>query len=75
MFFLVYFREGKMATTFVPRMINLEDVDYDIVQQTMERFGLGDRGFSAAVRLIIRDWEKLRKARNKFLYDDMELEG
>jgi len=30
-----------MATTFVPRMINLEDVDYEIVLKAIERYGLG----------------------------------
>jgi len=37
------------------------------VLKAIERYGLGERGFSAAVRMIIRDWEKLYKAREKFL--------
>ena len=64
-----------MATDFVPRMINLEEVDYEIVLQAAEDHGLGERGFSAATRLIIREWEKLSKARDKFLFDDGDLEG
>ena len=63
-----------MATAFMPRMINLEEVDHEIVLQAAEYYGLGERGFSAATRLIIREWKKLSKARDKFLFEDGDLE-
>jgi hypothetical protein len=55
-------------------MINLEEVDHEIVLQAAEDYGLGERCFSAATRLIIREWEKLSKARDKFLFEDGDLE-
>ena len=64
-----------MATAFMPRMINLEEVDHEIVLQAAEDYGLGERGFSAATRLIIREWKKLSKARDKFMFEQEELEG
>ena len=63
-----------MATAFMPRMINLEEVDHEIVLQAAEDYGLGERGFSAATRLIIREWKKLSKARDKFMFEQEELE-
>lgn len=63
-----------MATAFMPRMINLEEVDHEIVLQAAEDYGLGERGFSAATRLIIREWKKLSKARDKFMFEDGDLE-
>ncbi len=63
-----------MATAFMPRMINLEEVDHEIVLKAAEDYGLCERGFSAATRLIIREWKKLSKARDKFLFEDGDLE-
>ena len=45
---------------YVRRMINLERSDYDLVKQYAKDCGLGNRGFSAAVRLIIREWSELK---------------
>ena len=45
-----------MQRDYVPRMINLERSDYQIVKRMAEERGLGDKGFSAALRMIIREW-------------------
>ena len=45
---------------YVPRMINLERSDYELVKQYAKDCGLGKRGFSAATRLIIREWSLLK---------------
>ena len=46
-----------MQREYVPRMINLERSDYQIVKRMAEERGLGDKGFSAALRMIIREWQ------------------
>ena len=46
-----------MQRDYVPRMINLERSDYQIVKRMAEKRGLGDKGFSAALRMIIREWQ------------------
>lgn len=47
---------------FMPRFVNLEKRDYWIVRGAAEEKGLGLKGFSAALRLIIREWEAAHKA-------------
>lgn len=47
---------------FMPRCVNLEARDYRIVREAADEKGLGSKGFSAALRLIIREWEAARKA-------------
>jgi len=42
-----------MQRDYVPRMINLERSDYQIVKRMAVERGLGDKGFSAASHLII----------------------
>ena len=49
-----------MPHQYVPRMINLEQSDYNIVRRLAEERGLGDKGFSAALRMIIREWSQLQ---------------
>ncbi len=46
-----------MQRDYVPRMINLERSDYQIVKRMAEERGLGVKGFSAALRMIIREWQ------------------
>ena len=46
-----------MQPDYVPRMINLERSDYQIVKRMAEERGLGDKGFSAALSVIIREWQ------------------
>ena len=38
------------------RNVVLEKPDIETVQQVADRRGLGARGFSAALRMIIREW-------------------
>ena len=49
-----------MQRDYVPRMINLERSDYQIVKRMAEKRGLGDKGFSAALRMIIREWQEFQ---------------
>jgi hypothetical protein len=49
-----------MSHDYVPRMINLERSDYQIVRQMAEERGLGEKGLSAAIRMIIRDWQEFQ---------------
>jgi hypothetical protein len=46
-----------MPPIYLPQLVNLEVNDIRIIQEFAEREGLGKRGFSAALRRIIRDWE------------------
>ena len=48
-----------MQRDYVPRMINLERSDYQIVKRMAEERGLGVKGFSAALRMIIREWQEI----------------
>jgi hypothetical protein len=45
-----------MPDQYIPRMVNFETRDFRIVKDCVLEYGLGDKGFSAAVRLIIREW-------------------
>ena len=49
-----------MPSLYVPGMINLEQSDYNIVRRLAEERGLGEKGFSAALRMIIREWAQLQ---------------
>jgi hypothetical protein len=52
-----------MPTPYIRRSVNLEPLDYHIVCRLARRKGLGKRGFSAALRLILRDWARLEAQR------------
>jgi predicted DNA-binding ribbon-helix-helix protein len=45
-----------MPATYIPQIVNLEVNDVRLIRQVAEEQKLGDKGFSAALRLIIRDW-------------------
>lgn len=47
-------------TEYVRRIVNLERCDYDLVKQVAKQRGLGKRGFSAAMRMIIREWSYMQ---------------
>ena len=49
-----------MPHQYVPRMINLEQSDYNTVRRLAEERGLGEKGFSGALRMIIREWAELQ---------------
>ena len=48
------------AKKFITRLVNLEPLDYKIVRDYADEKGLGRKGFSAALRMILRDWFSLR---------------
>ena len=49
-----------MPTVYLQRIVNLERRDYDAIKQVAQEKGLGGKGFSAALRLIIREWQDLK---------------
>jgi len=44
---------------YIPRKVNFEPKDYVIVQLYAGSRGLGAKGYSAAIRMIIREWAQL----------------
>ena len=48
-----------MSTEYLQRIVNLERRDYDAIKKVAREKGLGGKSFSAALRLIIREWETL----------------
>jgi hypothetical protein len=48
----------KMEHEPMPRMVYLYAFEYYTVRQVVEELGLGSKGFSPAVRIIIRDYSK-----------------
>ena len=51
-----------MATHYIQRIVNLELRDYQLVRKVAVERGLGGKGFSAALRIIIREWEAYQSA-------------
>ena len=45
---------------YIPRIVNLTLQDYTIVRRLASEKGLGSKGFSAALRMIIREWSALQ---------------
>jgi hypothetical protein len=45
-----------LHTDYIHRMVSLEKLDYRTVRQVADERGLGGKGFSAALRIIIREW-------------------
>ena len=54
-----------MPPTYLPRLVNLEVNDVRLIRQVASQAGLGDKGFSAALRIIIREWELTNQKRIK----------
>ena len=52
--------EHNPAKKYVARNVNLEACDYRAVKQFCVQNGLGGKGFSAALRMIIREWAALK---------------
>ena len=46
-----------MPATYIPQIVNLEVNDVRLIRQVAEEQKLGEKGFSAALRLIIREWQ------------------
>lgn len=51
------------AAKVVKKSVALEDLDIEIVENFAEQKGLGSRGFSAALRMILRDWLRTQNSR------------
>ena len=47
------------TSRYITRLVNLEPTDYRIVRRFADEKGLGGKGFSAALRIIIREWRSL----------------
>ena len=45
-----------MARKYINRVVNLEPADYFTVKKLALEKGFGGKGFSAALRFIIREW-------------------
>lgn len=43
-------------TEFLRRIINFEASDWAIIQRVAREKGLGDKGYSATLRFILREW-------------------
>jgi hypothetical protein len=56
-----------MPKQFIQRKVTFEEGDYWIVRRTAEARGLGQRGFSAALRQIVREWQELRLLQQHWL--------
>ncbi len=52
----------RKTSRYINRMVNLEPRDYRIVRRAADDRGLGGKGFSAALRIIIREWEAIKFA-------------
>ncbi|MFC2053743.1 hypothetical protein ACFLV7_05515 [Chloroflexota bacterium] len=46
-----------MPATYIPQIVNLEVNDVRLIRLVAEEQKLGEKGFSAALRLIIREWQ------------------
>ena len=46
-----------MQIPYIQRLVNLSEEDYLTIQQFARKKGLGNKGFSAALRMIIREWQ------------------
>jgi len=47
----------------VLRNVSLEQTDFSIVQNFALKTGLGGKGFSTALRMIIREWKEMKEQR------------
>ena len=49
---------------YLTKNVVLEPMDFNIVKETADKRGLGRKGFSAALRQIIREWKELTSPDN-----------
>jgi hypothetical protein len=50
-----------MKEQYLARLVNLTPQDYRTVRRLADEKGLGSKGFSAALRMIIREWLAFRQ--------------
>ena len=48
------------TTRYIQRLVNLEPRDFHLIRRYAQEKGLGSKGFSAALRIIVREWASLR---------------
>jgi hypothetical protein len=51
------------TSRYLTRLVNLEPLDYHIVRRFANEKGLGGKGFSAALRLIIGEWYSIQSVK------------
>jgi len=51
-----------MPNVYITRLVNLEQSDFWIIKRVAQERGLGGKGFSAVLRMIIREWQKLQES-------------
>ena len=56
-----------MPPIYLPQMVNLEVNDVRLIRQFADHAGLGEKGFSAALRIIIREWALTNQSKSKHL--------
>jgi hypothetical protein len=54
--------ESNMKSPYITRLVNLTPDDYNTVRRYTVEKALGGKGFSAALRMIIHEWDLLRRA-------------
>jgi hypothetical protein len=54
----IHTMKKEMEHEPMPRMVYLYAFEYYTVRQVVEMLGLGSKGFSLAIRMIIRDYSK-----------------
>ena len=62
-------RKKSPPSNYVRRIVNFERSDYELVKLVARKHGLGNRGFSAAVRMILREWSGLHPLATPFPLD------
>jgi hypothetical protein len=55
-------KEANVKDKNISRRISLEPRDYKLVIAFAKRAGLGSHNFSAALRMIIREWDRLTRS-------------
>jgi len=56
---------------YIPRTVNLQPSDIHTIKKYAQDKGLGTRGFSVALRLIIREWQELHPTAEKSQIDEI----
>ncbi len=53
-------------TQFTPHLVNLQKTEEAIILRCIQDKGLGAKGFSAAVRLIVHEWDATQRMMDFF---------
>ena len=52
---------------YIHRMVSLEEFDFETIHQVAQERGMGRKGFSKALRTIIREWQVCQESRGSVL--------